>query len=422
MATSAVEFFFGSDLLATGIVVFAGCCAVLVAARPFSCLRSAASVPQNFITFQQNYLFVVLLCNFSDWLKGPYSYALYKSFNFDQWHIAFLFSTGYASSLLFGTVVGSLSDKFGRRYTCQVFCIVFILSAVTKVHDSFFVQIVGRILSGVAASILHTVFETWMIHEHRRRKFSEDLIADTFSKHTLGNGIAAITAGLAAQFFSRFGYCVPFVVAVPFLVLACLKIRAWEENYGDRKTSNGKTMLKAVNLVIRFPTLRWLGMCQSTFEAAMFLWVFYWTPALESIDYPTAPLGLLFAVFMVSLMVGSSIVHLIKWENAALIVHLTSLLSMTAIYALYATKNVVLIFCVLFETAVGGYYPLHGSLRAEFIPDTCRSTVTNLFRFLMNTIVVSVLWFAPPTRTAFLILAVLHFVSLMSFIKFMVNR
>eukprot|EP00951_Prasinocladus_malaysianus_P021438 scaffold177277_cov42-Prasinocladus_malaysianus.AAC.3 len=46
-----------------------------------------------------------------DWLQGPYVYALYQHYGFHRGDIGLLFIAGFGSSLVFGTVVGSLGDK-----------------------------------------------------------------------------------------------------------------------------------------------------------------------------------------------------------------------------------------------------------------------------------------------------------------------
>ncbi len=46
-----------------------------------------------------------------DWLQGPYVYAVYKSHGFDLNQQAILFVTGFLSSGIFGTIVGSAADK-----------------------------------------------------------------------------------------------------------------------------------------------------------------------------------------------------------------------------------------------------------------------------------------------------------------------
>ena len=57
-----------------------------------------------------------------DWLQGPYVYALYQHYGFDRGDIGRLFIAGFGSSMIFGTIVGSLADK-----TCaQRFCFCFV--------------------------------------------------------------------------------------------------------------------------------------------------------------------------------------------------------------------------------------------------------------------------------------------------------
>jgi hypothetical protein len=60
--------------------------------------------------FQFNYLLVYLLANASDWLQGPYVYALYVQYGHDKDAIAILFVGGFVSSMFFGTFAGSLAD------------------------------------------------------------------------------------------------------------------------------------------------------------------------------------------------------------------------------------------------------------------------------------------------------------------------
>ena len=50
-----------------------------------------------------------------DWLQGPYVYALYQHYGFDRGDIGRLFIAGFGSSMVFGTIVGSLADR-----TCDV--------------------------------------------------------------------------------------------------------------------------------------------------------------------------------------------------------------------------------------------------------------------------------------------------------------
>jgi len=50
-------------------------------------------------------------CAATDWLQGPYIYALYDSYGISTHDIERLFVAGYGSSMVFGTIVGSVADK-----------------------------------------------------------------------------------------------------------------------------------------------------------------------------------------------------------------------------------------------------------------------------------------------------------------------
>jgi hypothetical protein len=43
-----------------------------------------------------------------DWLQGPYVYALYQHYGYSTGDIGKLFIAGFGSSMIFGTVVGSM--------------------------------------------------------------------------------------------------------------------------------------------------------------------------------------------------------------------------------------------------------------------------------------------------------------------------
>lgn len=75
-----------------------------------SLLVDETNVP-GFTDFKIRYLIGYAMAVFGDWVQGPYLYALYDSFGYSRTAIAFFYIIGYASSLIFGTIVGSLADK-----------------------------------------------------------------------------------------------------------------------------------------------------------------------------------------------------------------------------------------------------------------------------------------------------------------------
>lgn len=89
----------------------------------------------QFNNLQRRYLIIYLLATFSDWLQGPYVYRLYHEYEFDDSTISKLFLAGFLSSSLFGTVVGHLADKYGRKKLCILFCLLYAFCCFTKVTE-----------------------------------------------------------------------------------------------------------------------------------------------------------------------------------------------------------------------------------------------------------------------------------------------
>eukprot|EP01087_Luapelamoeba_hula_P010142 TRINITY_DN2671_c2_g1_i1.p1 TRINITY_DN2671_c2_g1~~TRINITY_DN2671_c2_g1_i1.p1 ORF type:complete len:495 (+),score=72.39 TRINITY_DN2671_c2_g1_i1:89-1573(+) len=351
-------------------------------------------------SFQWNYLVVYYVVMEADWLQGPYVYALYRAYGFEKEDIAILFIAGFTSSMFFGTFVGSLADKYGRKRMCQAFGIIYGLSCMTKLVPDFYVLLFGRLLAGIATSLLFSVFEAWMVFEHFKNGFSPKALSDTFSLATFGNGISAILAGLLAALVQTMfdSYVAPFMLAIIFLVIATsIETVKWAENYGDSSIEISKTLVNALSALRKDNKILILGCVQSLFEGAMYVFVFMWTPALESDDPNQAelPYGIIFACFMVCVMIGSSVfsilVHLgFQLETIGMGLLATSAL---ALFIPYVSTDIpiILFSFLLFEACCGVFWPCFGTLRGQHIPEDSRATIMNFFRVPLNLFVVVVL-------------------------------
>lgn len=80
----------------------------------------------------RKYLTVYLLAALSDWLQGPYVYALYDAYGYSQHDIAILFVAGFGSSMVFGSFIGGMADQCGRRKFIILFAVIYALSCMTK--------------------------------------------------------------------------------------------------------------------------------------------------------------------------------------------------------------------------------------------------------------------------------------------------
>jgi len=263
------------------------------------------------------------------------------------------------------------------------------------------VLLVGRLLSGIATSLLFSVFEAWMIFEHNQRGFASQLLSRTFSLAVFGNGVAAIIAGVVASFVTiRWGFVSPFIVSLVFLVLSSVYVNyAWSENYGNSEIILSKMLSDSIE-ALKDRKVFILGTIQSLFEASMYVFVFMWTPVLEQTfsemkQYENLGLhGLIFASFMVCVMVGGSAFRLLERKYSieqiyAFTLALSSFLFLSI--AIFKQQYVTYFAFLVFECCCGIHWVCISTLRSRYIPEESRSSVMNLFRVPLNVLVVAIL-------------------------------
>lgn len=355
-------------------------------------------VSAEFRKFQRNYALVYLIMMGADWLQGPYVYALYKHYGFTIGEIGQLFILGFATSMVFGCLVGTVADKYGRRSMCLAFGVLYSLSCLTKHSSSFGMLMLGRFLGGISTSILFSSFEAWMVHEHHEAQYPEEWLGSTFSLCTWGNGIVAITAGVIASFVrDSFGPVAPFDVALCALVCGTAIVAStWKENTGDSRLELSGALQHAWKRLMQDPKIPLLGLTQSFFEGAMYVFVFMWTPALESTsEFPIAH-GWIFASFMICTLMGSHIFKTLlernyQAERIALYMFMVAAAAL-ATPALLPVHSIRLVSFFVFEVCCGIFWPCLGFLRSRYVPEEVRATVMNMFRMPLNLIVVLVLY------------------------------
>lgn len=351
----------------------------------------------NFKSFQKSFFLVYFLALLGDWLQGPYVYKLYAFYGFKESQIAVLYVAGFASSVLFGTCTGPLADIWGRRKMAISFAVIYTFCCLTKLSPNFWWLFIGRIFGGIATSMLFSTFESWYVYEHSERHgFPSEWIGITFSVTTFWNGIIAILAGIISNVTAEslgFGPVAPFVVALlPLVVCGVLVLNTWQENYGDRKSNFSGSCMEGLRIIFSDSQVLLLGCSQSLLESCMYIFVFLWTPVL---DTGTTPLGMVFSCFMVCIMVGSALFSILnnKGYSEAHILK-TCMMIMSASMAICcvtarpgATSTDTIISFLAFlllEVAIGMYFPAISYLRSQVIPESHRANVMNWFRVPMN--------------------------------------
>jgi len=389
------------DIFLTGFYILAVICVLL-----YVWTRAAlpSSTDPAFNSFQRTYLVVYLLAMTGDWLQGPHVYALYESYGMTTEQIDILFVAGFGSSMLVGTIVGSVADRYGRRANCILYGVFYGTACITKHFSNFWILMIGRVLGGTATSILYSAFESWLVYEHHQRGFDSHLLGNIFSLGVLGNSVVAILAGLVAQRFAdTFGFVAPFDLSMVVLIMMIVVIIAtWTENYGDRNSDLKTSFSGAFKAIKDDPKILCLGLIQSLFEGAMYCFVLEWTPSL-SITYDSSakeihndiPHGHIFAGFMVALMIGSSLFKILSEYTSVesfmrVVLFIASLSLITPV--IYKGNQVyIFIGFLVFETCVGIFWPSMGTMRGKYVAEETRATTMNIFRIPLNMIVVMIL-------------------------------
>ncbi len=170
------------------------------------------------------------------------------------------------------------------------------------------------------------------------------------------------------------GFVAPFLLALAVLAVAFLLIaRFWSENYGDATLDVGAGFRGALE-ACRDPRVWLLGCVTALFEAAMYSFVFLWSPLLiggvaAAGIAEELPFGLIFACFMVSIMMGSSLFSIALARGFAAHDCLRAALALGAASLsapLWTTDwRVLFVAFLTFELACGLYFPSSGTLRGK---------------------------------------------------------
>jgi len=361
----------------------------------------------------KSYLIVYSLVVTGDWLQGPYNYSLYQSYGLSLEKIGWMSVCGFLSSLVLGTYIGSVADKFGRKKMCLSFCALYGISCLLRYVPDFYVLLFGRVLSGISTSLLFSCFEAWLINEHNSKGFSSSLLSNTLTWAAFLNGLTAIISGLIGNVaVNYFSYAAPYGVAIVFFAISAVYIQFnWNENYGDIDTKDNKekketekkkssALVEGIKIIFKDFTILSVGLIQSFFEAAMYIFVFLYAPILEEAHKLAGyndelPFGLIFAGFMVCIMIGSRIFNILTqnhWKVITISLPIFLLGTISMLIPIFIMNEHILYWSfALFETCCGMFFPTLGCIKSQIIPEEVRSSVMNLFRAPMNAIVVIVL-------------------------------
>ena len=301
------------------------------------------------------------------------------------------------------------------------------------------ILVLGRVLGGISTSLLFSAFESWMVSEHRKKNIPEELLVETFSLASWGNGVIAICAGFIAQLASDTrGDIGPFQVAICLTVVSLILVLFWDENTGDhsdqtiKKTSEitpnvsfQKSVQLSLKVITSNPNILLLGLSQSFFEGAIYTFVFMWVPSLIQSTSGSIPTGLVFSCFMLSMTIGGILFSILlqfsfSSESLCLYVYVISAMAMLVPVITFEFWPVFFSFLVL-ETMLGMFNSCGAQLRSKFYPDNLQSSIMSVFRVPLNLLVVFGTKLSEKANDIFSLQTVFKVVALMHLFAFFMH-
>lgn len=357
------------------------------------------------------FLLVYAAATFGDWLQGGYFYKVYDAYGFTRDEIQAFFVVGFGSAAIVGTIVGSLADRFGRTSLVRTYFVVYVAGCLAIHHKSSWCIILGRVLCGVATSLLFSSFDAWLVSS------LDDLpsrwTADAYRYAGIVNGASAIVAGVVAEVLvsnvpgktamqlSYGASLAPFEMAIVVFIVGLVCTSTWTEplqktvDDAQHRTC-GSELMSAIRTIYRGDRrILCLGLLTSLFEASMYCFVMQWTPALTE-NNDDLPLGFIFSLLMAGCMLGS---QLFGWfiqsrhVSASIILRFNLIVAFASLCIPIVVKNTGVRFAcfLVYEVCVGLYWPCVGYCKSRIVPEACRAAVYSIFRVPLNALVVSIL-------------------------------
>lgn len=141
-----------------------------------------------------------------------------------------------------------------------------------------------------------------------------------------------------------------------------------------------------------------LAFTTMAFEGSMYLFVYFWSPAVIASRHLSGtteppPFGIIFSCFMAAMMIGSlifSMMDLRREMGTARLLLSALALAANALLLPVAIQTEAATFWsfAVFETCVGLYFPSMSRLKSDMVDDSIRGQVYGLMRVPLNVFVV----------------------------------
>ena len=250
----------------------------------------------SFSAFRINYLIVHIAIMLADGLQGTHLYVLYEGYGYS---VASLYCLGFLTGAVTSPFIGPFVDKIGRKKAAMLYCSLEMFINWLEQFPYFYGLIVSRVIGGITTNLLFSVFESWLVTEHRRRGYAEEKLETILRDSVILSNLAAIASGFLAEFLAvKFGPVGPFEGAVTCTAIALVLVSTmWRENYGSDVPGVQSVrgyMASAFETIVTDTNISRIGLIQGLTEGSLQTFVFLWSPALArfAANAPSNVLGL----------------------------------------------------------------------------------------------------------------------------------
>ena len=361
---------------------------------------------------------------------GTHLYVLYEGYGYS---VASLYCLGFLTGAVTTPLTGPLIDKFGRKKSAMMYCILEMWINMLEQYPFLSGLIVSRMVGGVTTNLLSSVFEAWLDTEFRKLGFGEERYETIMRDSVIVSNFAAIASGCLAHVLAdKLGHVGPFEGAVTCTGLALLVIAfAWSENYGTTLHQSESSTPESAPKVTEYlwetakifkedSKLLRIGIIQGLTVASLHIFIFLWSPTL--IDFarhvPSMEIGmdneglpafgLIFGYFMIAGVIGGlaspylrkSVSKMIGGkaleENSRpagielMVGGCYILLGLLLLVPWLVSANnagsfrTALVAFIAYEVVAGLSIPCEGVIRSIYIPSTSRATMMTLPRVIVN--------------------------------------
>ena len=168
--------------------------------------------------------------------KGTHLYVLYDGYGYS---VPVLYAIGFLSGAFTSIFMGAIVDRIGRKKAVMMYCIFEIVINYMEQFPILACLIASRAIGGITTNLLFTVFEAWLVTEHKKRQFADAKLEIILRDSSIASNLAAILSGcIAHRLASLMGPVGPFIGAMAFTFIALLIVAlVWCENYGSKEVS-----------------------------------------------------------------------------------------------------------------------------------------------------------------------------------------